>query len=127
MLSFIAGILNLIPYIGPLIGALIGLLIVTTTYTDDSAGWLPHIGSAAIIYLITQLVDNFLIQPFLFSNRVKAHPLEIFIVISMAGMLGGVTGMILAVPGYTLLRVIANEFLSGHKIVDALTERMEEK
>ena len=45
----------------------------------------------------------------------------------MAGMLGGVTGMILAVPGYTLLRVIANEFLSGHKVVDALTESMEEK
>ena len=42
-------------------------------------------------------------------------------------MLGGVTGMILAVPGYTLLRVIANEFLSGHKVVDALTESMEEK
>ena len=106
---------------------MIGLLIVATTYTGDSAVWLPHIGSATIIYLITQLVDNFLTQPLLFSNRVKAHPLEIFIVISMAGMLGGVTGMILAVPGYTLLRVIANEFLSGHKVVDALTESMEEK
>ena len=127
LLGFIAGILNLIPYIGPLIGALIGLLIVATTYSGDPEGWLSHIGSAAIVYLVTQLVDNFLTQPILFSNRVKAHPLEIFIVISMAGMLGGVTGMILAVPGYTLLRVIANEFLSGHKVVDALTESMEEK
>ena len=127
ILGFIAGILNLIPYIGPMIGSLIGLLIVATTYTGDSALWLPQIGSAAIIYLFTQLVDNFLTQPLLFSNRVKAHPLEIFIVISMAGMLGGVKGMILAVPGYTLLRVIANEFLSGHKVVDALTESMEEK
>jgi len=127
LLGFIAGILNLIPYIGPLIGALIGLLIVATTYSGETAGWLPHIGSAAIVYLVTQLVDNVITQPILFSNRVKAHPLEIFIIISMAGMLGGVTGMILAVPGYTLLRVIANEFLSGHKVVDALTESMEEK
>ncbi len=127
LLGFIAGILNLIPYIGPLIGALIGLLIVATTYSGEPEGWLSHIGSAAIVYLVTQLVDNFLTQPILFSKRVKAHPLEIFIVISMAGMLGGVTGMILAVPGYTLLRVIANEFLSGHKVVDALTESMEEK
>ena len=126
ILGFISGILNLIPYIGPLIGAFIGLLIVSTTYSGETAGWLPHIGSAALVYLITQLVDNFFTQPFLFSNRVKAHPLEIFIVISMAGMLAGIKGMILAVPGYTLIRVVANEFLSGHKVVDALTKSMEE-
>ena len=127
LLGFIAGILNLIPYIGPLIGAFIGLLIVATTYGGDTSGWLAHIGSAGLVYLVTQLVDNFLTQPFLFSNRVKAHPLEIFIIISIAGMLAGVTGMILAVPCYTLLRIIANEFLSGHKVVDALTESMEEE
>ncbi len=126
ILGFIAGILNLIPYIGPLIGAFIGLLIVATTYSGETFGWLPHIGSAALVYILTQLIDNFFTQPFLFSNRVKAHPLEIFIVISMAGMLVGVTGMVLAVPGYTLIRVIANEFLSGHKVVDALTKSIEE-
>jgi predicted PurR-regulated permease PerM len=53
-----------------------------------------------------------------------AHPLEIFIVISMAGLLGGVSGMVLAIPGYTLIRIVAREFLSGFKIVDALTEKI---
>ena len=100
------------------------LLIVATTYSGKTAGWLPHM-DLQLVYLITQLVDNFFTQPFLFSNRVKAHPLEIFIVISMAGMLAGVKGMILAVPEYTLIRVIANEFF-GHKVVDALTKSMEE-
>ena len=66
-LGFIAGILNLIPYIGPLIGAFIGLLIVATTYGGDASGWLTHIGSAGLVYLVTQLVDNFLTQPFLFK------------------------------------------------------------
>tara|TARA_B000000532_G_scaffold158217_1_gene127339 strand:- start:802 stop:1896 length:1095 start_codon:yes stop_codon:yes gene_type:complete len=127
ILGVIAGILNLIPYIGPLVGATIGLLIVVTTFEGGASDLLPHVGLAFLVYLITQLVDNFLTQPFLFSNRVKAHPLEIFIIISMASVIGGVTGMILAVPGYTLLRIIANEFLSGHKVVDALTESMEQK
>ena len=126
ILGVIAGILNLIPYIGPLFGTGLGLLIVVTTFEGGSSGLLPEVGLVALVYLVTQLVDNFITQPVLFSNTVKAHPLEIFIVISMAS-LGGVTGMILAVPGYTLLRIIANEFLSGHKVVDALTQNIEEK
>ena len=154
LLGFIAGILNLIPFIGPLIGTFIGLVIIATTHSTEATGILEQLGSgtlnagatsgataalygeasgilsklgsALIVYLITQLFDNFITQPFLFSKKVKAHPLEIFIVISMAGMLAGVLGMILAVPGYTLLRIIANEFLSGHKVVDALTESIEE-
>jgi predicted PurR-regulated permease PerM len=126
LLGFIAGIFNLIPYIGPLISAVIGIVIVTTTYTGDTSGWAAHVGGAAIVYLVTQLFDNFFTQPVIFSNRVNAHPLEIFIVISMAGLLGGVSGMVLAVPVYTLLRIVANEFLSGHKVVDALTKKIEE-
>tara|TARA_B110000444_G_C18831183_1_gene593344 strand:- start:643 stop:1737 length:1095 start_codon:yes stop_codon:yes gene_type:complete len=127
LLGFIAGIFNLVPYLGPLASTVIGLIIVATTYDGDTAGWAPHIAYAAIVYGITQLADNFFTQPFLFSNRVNAHPLEIFIVISMAGAVSGVSGMILAVPCYTLLRIIANEFLSGYKIVDALTDSIDDK
>jgi predicted PurR-regulated permease PerM len=127
LLGFIAGIFNLVPYLGPLASTGIGLIIVATTYDGDTAGWAPHIAYAAIVYGVTQLADNFFTQPFLFSNRVNAHPLEIFIVISMAGAISGVSGMILAVPGYTLLRIIANEFLSGYKIVDALTDSIDDK
>ena len=71
----------------------------TAALYGEATGILSKLGSALIVYLITQLVDNFMTQPFLFSKRVKAHPLEIFIVISMAGMIAGVVGMILAVPG----------------------------
>jgi len=124
LLGFIAGIFNLIPYLGPLASTALGLLIVATTYTGDPSNWGLQILYAAIVYGIAQLVDNFFTQPFIFSNRVMAHPLEIFIVISMAGLLGGVSGMVLAIPGYTLIRIVAREFLSGFKIVDALTKEI---
>ncbi|MFB1020182.1 MAG: AI-2E family transporter, partial [Flavobacteriales bacterium] len=124
LLGFIAGIFNLIPYLGPLASTALGILIVATTYTGDPSGWGLQILYTAIVYVIAQLVDNFFTQPFVFSNRVMAHPLEIFIVISMAGLLGGVSGMVLAIPGYTLIRIVAREFLSGFKFIDALTEKI---
>lgn len=127
LLGFIAGIFNLIPYIGPIASTLIGLIIVLTTYSGELADLGAHLGYTFLVYMITQLVDNFFTQPVIFSNMVKAHPLEIFIVISMAGLIGGVYGMILAVPTYTLLRIVASEFLSGNKVVDALTKGIEEK
>lgn len=124
LLGFIAGLFNLIPYLGPLASTTLGLTIVATTYEGDPSGWGFHILYAAIVYGVTQLVDNFLTQPFIFSNRVMAHPLEIFIIISMAGILGGISGMVIAIPAYTLLRIVAREFLSGFRFVDALTGKL---
>jgi len=75
-------------------------------------------------YLIAQLIDNFLSQPLIFSNSVKSHPLEIFLVIMIAGILFGVVGMIVAVPTYTSLKVILKAFLSDNKIVKSLTKNL---
>ena len=50
------------------------------------------------IFCVTQIVDNFLFQPIIYSSSIKAHPLEIFIVLLMAGHLGGALGMIVAIP-----------------------------
>ena len=73
------------------------------------------------VFLIVQLIDNFVLQPLIYSNSVNASPLEIFIVILMAGTIGGIAGMILAIPVYTILRVIAKESFSQYKIVEKLT------
>jgi predicted PurR-regulated permease PerM len=64
------------------------------------------------------------LQPWIYSTSVKAHPLEIFIVILVAGSIGGPIGMILAIPGYTVFRIIAKQFLSKFEIVQKLTERL---
>ena len=74
--------------------------------------------------MIGQLIDNFFSQPFIFSNSVKSHPLEIFLVIIIAGLLFGVVGMIVAVPGYTAIKVILKEFLAENQIVKRLTKNL---
>ena len=70
------------------------------------------------------MLDNFLLQPWIFSNSVMAHPLEIFIIILMGAQLNGIIGMVLAIPVYTVLRVIARVFLSEFRIVKKMTDRM---
>ena len=67
-------------------------------------------------------MDNFISQPVIFSKSVKSHPLEIFLVILIAGILFGVIGLIVAVPAYTAIKVILKEFLSENKVVKKLTK-----
>jgi predicted PurR-regulated permease PerM len=73
---------------------------------------------------ITQLIDNFISQPVIFANAIKLHPLEIFLVILISGMLFGVVGMIVAIPGYTAIKVILKEFFSENKIVKRMTQNI---
>jgi len=127
LISFFAGIMNVIPYVGPLIamGFAAFITITSSVGLDFNQFILPlSIRSIAAIFG-TQLIDNWLIQPFLFSKTVKAHPLEIFIVILVSAKIGGITGMVLAIPAYTILRVVAKAFLSEYKIVKKITEEMD--
>ncbi|MCC8172941.1 MAG: AI-2E family transporter, partial [Odoribacter sp.] len=73
------------------------------------------------------LIDNFVFQPFIFCNSAYAHPLEIFLVILMAGSLAGIPGMIFAIPTYTVIRVILREFFSKYKLVKKITQSLDEQ
>jgi len=86
---------------------------------------LPVLGFMIVVFAVSQVIDNVIFQPLIYSSSVKAHPLEIFLVIMAAGSMVGITGMILAVPVYTILRVFAAEFLSGFKVVQKLTANMD--
>lgn len=123
LIGLFAGLVNVIPYIGPLIGASLGILIALTTslHLHLDAPLMPVFLKVGAVFLCAQLLDSFLVQPFVLGGSVKAHPLEIFIVILMAGTIGGVAGMVLAIPVYTILRVVAREFLSEFKLVESLT------
>ncbi|MGB1362614.1 MAG: AI-2E family transporter [Flavobacteriaceae bacterium] len=124
VIAFLCALLNLIPYIGPLIGAVLMMFLTMTSNVeaDFSAVILPKTIYVMIGFFIGQLIDNFFSQPFIFSNRVKSHPLEIFIVIIAGGTLMGTTGMIVAIPLYTALKVIFKTFMSENKIVRSLTQ-----
>lgn len=124
VIAFLCALLNLIPYIGPLVG---GALMLTLTMSsnlgsDFSSVIIPKTIYVFIGFLIGQLIDNFFSQPFIFSSSVKSHPLEIFLVIIIAGLLFGVLGMVIAIPAYTAVKVVLKEFLSENKIVKSLTK-----
>ncbi len=78
--------------------------------------------TVAGIFFVTHMIDIFVFQPYIYSNSVKAHPLEIFLVILIAGSIGGIIGMLVAIPAYTVIRVFAREFLSHFKLVQKLTD-----
>jgi len=126
VIGVFCGLFNIIPYLGPWMGALVGLLIgiAVNIHADFMTVALPLLGLMVLVFILVQIVDNILFQPLIYSSSVKAHPLEIFIVILTAGTLAGITGMILAIPAYTILRVIAKEFLDDLKIVKKLTENL---
>lgn len=128
LIGFFAAIINVIPYLGPFIGAIFGAFITISSNLDLDfyAQMMPLLLKVGAVFLAMQMLDNFLLQPFIFSNSVLAHPLEIFIVIMIGAKLGGIPGMILAIPAYTIIRVIARVFLSEYKIVQKLTGGMEE-
>jgi predicted PurR-regulated permease PerM len=111
-IGIVSGLFNVIPYVGPVLGALFGLLTSSIIYMQGPVelSFLTFMAFVGLIYVIVQLMDNLLFQPLIFSNSVQVHPLEIFIVILMSGYLSGVVGMFLAIPVYTIIRVIGREF-----------------
>ena len=128
-IAFIAGLLNIIPYVGPLIGELIGVILCIILKYGAGIGLGVNIWLFAAIVLgimlTTQLVDNFIYQPLIYSTSIKASPLEIFVVLLIAGHIGGVVGMLIAIPTYTVIRVIASRFFYDYKLVRRLIPDVE--
>lgn len=124
LIALFAGIVNIIPYIGPIIGMLFGILIGVTTNLsiDPSFDIVPLVIKLVILFQSIQLIDNFVSQPIIYSNSIKAHPLEVFFVVLVFGTLAGVPGMIAAMPVYAFFRIIAKEFFSEWKVVRKMTE-----
>lgn len=126
IIGFLGGLMNIIPYLGPIIGASIGVTLGVISVL--SSGYYDAVFITSLIILgtfsIANVIDNILLQPIIYSKSVKAHPIEIFLVIIMAGKVFGIAGMIIAIPTYTVFRVIAKQFLSQFKFIQALTENM---
>jgi predicted PurR-regulated permease PerM len=127
LIGLVAGVLNVIPYVGPIIGVIFGLCVgvATSLDADFHAGMLPLLAYTGIVMIVTQVIDNVVLQPLIYGNSVHAHPLEIFLVILIAGNVAGIAGMILAIPVYTVSRVILREFFSEYRLVKSLTRGLD--
>ncbi len=134
VMGLILGILNVIPYVGPWLGLFIAIIMGVASHMnqDFNTVVVPLVTYMIIVEAITHLIDNVVFQPVIFSNSVKAHPLEIFVVVLASGLAAGIPGMILGIPAYTVLRVFAREFFNNFKAVQKITsslsaENIEEK
>lgn len=128
LIAFFAAIINVIPYLGPIIGAFFGMLVIISSNLDMPfyLVTLPMILKVIGVFASMQILDGFVLQPYIFSNSVSAHPLEIFLVVVVGAKLGGITGMVVAIPAYTIIRVIASVFLKEFQLVQRLTQSLSE-
>lgn len=126
IIAVIGGFMNIIPYLGPLMGGAIGVVIgiISNLGISAFAMILPNTLEIIGVFIAANAVDNFVLQPTIYSKSVFAHPIEIFLVILMAGNIGGVVGMIIAIPSYTLIRIIAKQLLSEFKFIELLTKNL---
>ena len=129
IIAVMGGLMNIIPYLGPLMGCALGVVIgIISNLGIGSYGLiLPNSLEIIGVFVGANLIDNFVLQPTIYSKSVFAHPIEIFLVILMAGNVGGVVGMIIAIPSYTLIRIIAKQLLSEFKFIELLTKNLEVK
>jgi predicted PurR-regulated permease PerM len=113
---------------GPWLGGLIGITMGIASNLDMSFSTVivPMVSYMLLVIIITQTIDNIVFQPVIFANSVSAHPLEIFIVILAAGSFAGVAGMILAIPSYTVIRVIGKEFFNNFKAIQVITSGLDQ-
>jgi predicted PurR-regulated permease PerM len=126
LIGFFGGLINVIPYLGPFIAGALGVLIGITAsvnsgeYTALMPIFLKIIGT----FIVVKGIDDIVLQPWIYSTSVRAHPLEIFVVILLAGSIAGIIGMLLAIPAYTVARIIAKQFLNKFEVVQNLTKRL---
>jgi predicted PurR-regulated permease PerM len=126
LIGFFAGVVNIIPYLGPIIGALFGTFVAISTNLELQTAneLLSVIFQVFLVFGVVQMMDNMVFQPLIFSSSVKAHPLEVFIIVLVGGRLGGILGMVAAIPTYTFIRIVAKEFLNEFEVVKRLTYKL---
>ncbi len=126
LIGVFAGLMNIIPYIGPIIGMVFGAIFTLSSNLDQDFydQTLPMLIKVMGVFFVSQLIDNNFTQPYIFSSTLKTHPLEIFFVVLIGAKIGGIAGMVLAIPAYMVIRVIASVFLSEFHIVQNFRERM---
>jgi predicted PurR-regulated permease PerM len=111
-----AASINFIPYLGPFTGYGFGILVIVSSSFNDPAFPLSLILiKYTSVFFAVRLMDDIFLQPFIFSKSVKAHPLEIFVIIFAGATLAGALGMIVAIPCYTIVKVTFKELQKGFR------------
>ncbi|MEK7158600.1 MAG: AI-2E family transporter, partial [Patescibacteria group bacterium] len=111
VLAMIAGISELIPYVGPIIGAIPAVFLA-------SSQSLFKAGLVIILYVVIQQLENQIIVPKVMQRSVGLSPLVIIIVMLIGARLAGVVGLLLAVPTATIATIFLKDFFDGRRQED---------
>lgn len=102
LLGTMTGLLNLIPYVGPIISIVISLLVAAAmTPFEPSLLYL-----SVLVIISAQIVDNVIVIPSLIANAVNLHPVEVIVGIIIIGTAFGTVGVILAIPAIATAKII---------------------
>jgi putative permease len=107
VLGFIAGVTNILPYIGPVVG-FVPPLLVALLYKDPSVSLL----AMSVVYLVANLIDMVLIFPLLVSKIVNLHPIIVVVSIIVGSQLAGIVGMIVIIPFIAFFKLLFKEIYS---------------
>ncbi|MEK3911861.1 AI-2E family transporter [Paenibacillus sp. FSL H7-0331] len=108
ILAIIAAFTSVVPYLGPAIAITPALIVAAVTSP-------VMLLKMIVIWTIVQLIEGKFISPQIMGKTLKIHPITIIFVILTAGNLFGLVGIILAVPGYAVLKVIASHLFDWFK------------
>ena len=126
LIAVLGGVLVIIPYIGSIVACVLGCIFaIMTAYIANPDIMIMEILLKVIgTFAFCRILDNFFLQPYIASKSVKAHPLEIFLVVLVSGHIAGIPGMMLGIPAYTILRIVCQEFFGNINFVKTLTRSL---
>lgn len=109
VLGLVAGLTNMIPYVGPYIG-IAPALMVSIAVAPQKIIWV------IVVVIIVQQIDGNIIYPNIIGRTLKIHPLTIIMILLAAGNIAGITGMILCIPFYAVIKTVASYVWSIYKV-----------
>ena len=105
LLGFMIGLFNLIPYFGAIIAVIIAIIVTIFT------GGLGQAILMAVIVIILQQIDANIINPKIIGNSLSISPLLVIFAVTIGGAYFGVLGMFLAVPIFTVIKLLIEEYV----------------
>ncbi len=108
LLGIVAGVLNLVPYLGSFL-AMVPAVVVAAFVSP----WM--LVKVLIVFIVEQTLEGRVISPFVLGSSLKIHPLTIIFILLISGKAFGVLGVILGIPGYAVIRVVATESFQWYR------------
>ncbi len=109
VVGMLSGLGNLVPYLGTTLGLAVSVVLVMLKYHD-----LMHPGMVALVFILVQVAEGYVITPKVVGERLGLHPVVIILSLLVFGKLLGFVGIVLAVPLAAVLKVFIKSFVGSY-------------